>query len=162
VDDLTSARVRTGQPCAVVCLLGRCSNAQVKRVVVGALIHDGRVLLVHRGSGKGVRPSLWDLPGGVIEKDESETSALARELREELGVEIAIDSASHLGRVAAGSVDDHALISAWVVREWHGEPANVAPDEHDDIGWFGHAELPPAPHVVVRRALLHAMCDHHG
>ena len=26
--------------------------------------------------------------------------------------------------------------------DWTGEIANLAPDEHDDIAWFGHVELP--------------------
>lgn len=49
-----------------------------------------------------------------------------------------------------------ALLSAWLVHDWHGAPANVAPDEHDDIGWFSLEELPPPPHVIVRATLLGA------
>ena len=127
------------------------------RVVVGALVSDGRVLLVHRGPNKRARPGLWDLPGGVIEAGESELGALARELHEELGVEVSTDSVSHLGRVTAGPADEPALLSAWLVREWQGTPANVAPEEHDQIAWFGLAELPLPPHVVVRTALVNAM-----
>ncbi len=127
------------------------------RVVVGALVSDGRVLLVHRGPNKRARPGLWDLPGGVIEAGESELGALARELHEELGVEVSTGSVSHLGRVTAGPADEPALLSAWLVREWQGTPANVAPEEHDQIAWFGLAELPPPPHVVVRTALVNAM-----
>lgn len=37
------------------------------------------------------------------------------------------------------------------------DSANVAPEEHDDIGWFGREEVPPPPHVIVRTALLSAM-----
>jgi len=44
-----------------------------------------------------------------------------------------------------------------LVRDWKGTPANVAPDEHDDIGWFGLEELPPPPHVLVRTALVRSM-----
>jgi hypothetical protein len=46
------------------------------------------------------------------------------------------------------------------VRDWQGTPANVAPEEHDDIGWFGIEELPPPAHVLVRTALLNAMRSH--
>lgn len=92
-----------------------------------------------------------------MEHGESELAALARELREELGVQIATGSVSHLDRLAAGSEAEPALLSAWLVRDWRGTPANVAPEEHDDIGWFGHEELPPPPHIIVRSALLSAM-----
>ncbi|MGN6243199.1 MAG: NUDIX domain-containing protein [Motilibacteraceae bacterium] len=132
------------------------------KVVVGALVADGHVLLVHRRPDKRARPDVWDLPGGLMEAGESELGALARELREELGVQIATESANHLDRVPAGTADEPALLSAWLVRSWQGTPANVAPEEHDDIGWFGLGELPPPPHVIVRTALLEAMQHDQG
>ena len=132
------------------------------KVVVGALVRERRVLLVHRSPKKRAYPDVWDLPGGVIEFGESELGALTRELHEELGVQIATGSASHLCRVTAGPAEEPALLSAWLVRDWQGTPANVAPEEHDDIGWFGLQELPPPAHVVVRTALVEAMRSHRG
>jgi mutator protein MutT len=130
------------------------------KVVVGALVREGRVLLVHRRPNKRAYPDVWDLPGGLIEAGESELGALARELQEELGVQIAIGSASHLCRVAGGPADEPALLSAWLVRDWEGAPSNVAPEEHDGIGWFALQELPPPAHVLVREALVNAMRSH--
>ena len=126
-------------------------------VAVGALVRDGRVLLVHRSANKRAYPGVWDLPGGHLEAGESELGALARELHEELGVQIVPDSASHLCRVTAGPAEEPALLSAWLVRDWDGTPANVAPEEHDDIGWFGLEELPPLAHALVRTALVKAI-----
>jgi 8-oxo-dGTP diphosphatase len=97
-----------------------------------------------------------------MERGESELGALARELHEELGVEIATGSASYLGRSTAGPVNERALLTAWLVLDWQGTPANVAPEEHDDIGWFGREDMPPAPHIIVRTALLSAMRGHAG
>jgi hypothetical protein len=48
------------------------------------------------------------------------------------------------------------------VRDWQGTPANLAPEEHDDIGWFGLDELPPLVHVDVRTALVTAIRSHVG
>ena len=92
-----------------------------------------------------------------METGESELAALERELREELGVEIVTESTSHLCRVTVGPVEDPVHLSAWLVREWSGTPANAAPDEHDEIGWFGLEELPPLAHVDVRAAVVDAM-----
>ena len=128
----------------------------MQKVVVGALVRDGRVLLAHRSPDKRAYPGVWDLPGGVIERGESELGALERELHEELGVRVATKSASHLCRVTAGLPEEPALLSAWLVREWDGTPANLAPDEHDDIGWYGLEELPALAHEAVRAALLRA------
>ena len=127
------------------------------KVVLGALVREGRVLLVHRRAIKRARPDVWDLPGGLMEDGESELAALTRELNEELGVRVATSSASHLCRLIAGPAEEPALLSAWVLRDWQGAPSNAAPEEHDDIGWFGIEELPRPPHIIVRTALLKAM-----
>ena len=126
-------------------------------VVLGALVRNGQVLLGHRSPAKHAYPNVWDLPGGVIEAGESELGALARELREELGVEIAPETARHLCRVTAGSSTEPVLLSAWLVGAWRGAPANLAPEEHVDIEWFGIDELPPLAHAQVRASLLLAV-----
>jgi len=127
------------------------------KVVVGALICSGRVLLVHRRQDKRANPDVWDLPGGLMEPGESELAALTRELYEELGVHIATVAATHLCRLIAGPADEPAVVSAWLVPDWRGTPANVAPEEHDDIGWFDVRDLPPPPHVLVREELVSAL-----
>lgn len=71
-------------------------------------------------------------------------------------------SASHLCRLTAGPADEPALFSAWLVRDWTGSPTNVAPEEHDDIGWFELAELPSLDHEPVQTAMLAAMGMHRG
>lgn len=129
----------------------------VVEVVLGALVVGGRVLLGHRSPDKHAHPNAWDLPGGVIEVGESELDALAREMQEELGVQIAMDSVLHLCRVTAGPPSAPALLSAWLVRNWQGTPANLAPEEHVNIGWFGTEQLPPLAHVLVREAVVNAL-----
>ena len=130
------------------------------QVVVGALVHEGQVLLAHRSPHKRAYPDIWDLPGGVVEAGESELDALVRELREELGVQVATASASHLCRVTLRAADEAAVLSAWLVREWSGTPANVAPEEHTDIGWFDVAGLPPLAHREVRATVVEALVEH--
>ena len=52
------------------------------RVVAGALISDGKVLLARRREP----PGRWELPGGKVEPGESDEEALERELLEELAI----------------------------------------------------------------------------
>ncbi len=58
--------------------------------VVAAVLSDaqGRLLLASRPPGR-EHAGLWEFPGGKVEPGESHADALARELREELGVELA-------------------------------------------------------------------------
>ncbi|WP_395658404.1 NUDIX domain-containing protein [Nocardioides sp.] len=123
-------------------------------VVAGALVREGRVLLVHRSPYRRAYPDVWDLPGGHVEPGESKLTALAREMQEELGVAIATDSASHLCRLEAGRGADSVRFSAWLVVDWQGAPTNIAPEEHDEIRWFRPAELPPLAHGSLGPVLV--------
>jgi 8-oxo-dGTP diphosphatase len=58
--------------------------------VVAAMIErDGRYLLTQRRS-TAVLPLLWEFPGGRVERGESDGSALSRELRHRLGVDVQV------------------------------------------------------------------------
>ncbi|UQU67562.1 NUDIX domain-containing protein [Couchioplanes caeruleus] len=126
-------------------------------IVTAALVREGRVLLVHRSPNKHAYPNVWDLAGGHIDAGETELAALAREMHEELGVQIATGSAIHLCRLDIGRAEESVRLSAWIVSEWEGTPTNTAPDEHDEIRWFLPEELPPLAHEPVRTGLMEAM-----
>jgi 8-oxo-dGTP diphosphatase len=107
-------------------------------VAAAVLVKSNRVLLCHRHPNRRWYPDVWDIPGGHIDPGETPANAVRRELREELGVEIRIES-DHSFRVSDPAPD--LTLHIWVVSEWTGEIANLAPDEHDEIGWFSVAEL---------------------
>ena len=52
--------------------------------IKGVLIHDGRVLLLLNERGE------WDLPGGRPDPGEDHRAALAREVREETGLDVVV------------------------------------------------------------------------
>ncbi|MGX4655738.1 NUDIX domain-containing protein [Micromonospora sp. SCSIO 07396] len=116
-------------------------------IVCGALVVNDAVLLVHRSPARLAYPDLWDLPGGHVEAGESDRQALARELREEVGVEIVAESCSRLGDLRSGSGEDAVHVGVWHVGAWFGSPTNRAPDEHDDLAWVGLSELGGLPLV---------------
>ena len=65
--------------------------------VVGAMLQnaEGRYLITQRPP-KATLPLLWEFPGGRVEEGEADARALAREIREEMGVEVEVmDQALH-------------------------------------------------------------------
>jgi len=56
--------------------------------VVGVIEADGRIL-IQRRPAKGLLAGLWEFPGGKMRPGETRRRALAREIREETGAEIA-------------------------------------------------------------------------
>jgi 8-oxo-dGTP diphosphatase len=106
--------------------------------IVTAILRDGnRVLLVHRSPRRRWYPDVWDLPGGHVDPGERPGAALAREMREELGIEIVAPSGPPMHHIDTPTFD----MQIWLVEAWTGSPANAAPEEHDDIGWFEVQDL---------------------
>lgn len=105
-------------------------------IAAAALVRDGRVLLVHRHPSRAAYPDCWDLAGGHVEAGESARKAVERECLEELGVSV-LDPVP----IPLANSDPGLVIHAFLVTRWDGEPANAAPDEHDDLRWFEPAEL---------------------
>jgi 8-oxo-dGTP pyrophosphatase MutT (NUDIX family) len=101
--------------------------------VVGLLRREGEVLLCHRLPGRPYFPNVWDLPGGHVDTDESLGDALVRELEEELGIRIDPPAGPPWTTLRTATIELHIFL----VDLWEGEPHNLAPDEHDEIRWFG-------------------------
>ncbi len=92
------------------------------KVAAGVLIAGGRALLCRRAVS--ARYALqWEFPGGKVEPGETPPQAVARELREELGVE------AHIGALLwheETSYPDGGIfaVSFYLVTEWTGEIVN--------------------------------------
>jgi 8-oxo-dGTP diphosphatase len=118
-------------------------------VVAGAVIAESKVLVAQR-----LRPpelaGRWELPGGKVAPDETEPEALARELAEELGIDVVVGE--RLG-------DDVALNATTTLRAYqvsltHGEPH---PHDHGALRWVAAAELHDIDWVPADRDWLPAL-----
>ncbi|MEO8188230.1 MAG: Nudix family hydrolase [Burkholderiaceae bacterium] len=109
-------------------------------VAAGVLIRpDGQFLLASRPAGKPYA-AYWEFPGGKVEPGEKVATALARELHEELGIDIG----TAYPWVVRVFDYPHALVRLHFFRvfDWRGE---LYAREHQCFGFFSTNALPGGP-----------------
>ena len=121
--------------------------AAVIRGVEGAVLIAKRPLDKHQGG-------LWEFPGGKVEAGEQVEAALARELLEELAIQV--KAARPLIQVRHDYPDKHVLLDVWEVTAFIGEPHGV---EGQPLKWVPADELaayrfPAANRPIVAAARL--------
>ncbi|HWA08129.1 MAG TPA: (deoxy)nucleoside triphosphate pyrophosphohydrolase [Opitutaceae bacterium] len=118
--------------------------------VVCALIErDGCVLIAQRPAHKHL-PLKWEFPGGKVEPGESPEAAVVREIREELGCEIAV--ARPLPRFTHAYAVVIEMIP-FVCRLASGSPEPRAL-EHVAIQWISGDKLPEIDLAAADKPLL--------
>lgn len=106
------------------------------KIGAGGLVFDerGRVLLCERADGRG-----WCIPGGYSDPDEPPAQTAVREVREEIGLECAIERL--LGVYSLDAIIGwRVVVFEFLMRPVAGEPRET--DETIGWGWFGEDELP--------------------
>lgn len=106
---------------------------------VGAVaIVDGHLLLIERGRGAAV--GQWSIPGGRVERGETMTAAVERELLEETGV--SAQCGPLIGWVERISTDHHFVIADFLVNPAIGMDEALRPgDDAANAKWFRVDEL---------------------
>jgi 8-oxo-dGTP pyrophosphatase MutT (NUDIX family) len=111
----------------------RVPGARPLVVVQAVILREGRVLLAVRDELRG-----WELPGGTPQPAESDAEALVREVREETGLEIAIER--HVGDYERSGFRPHvARVFACRVCGGSERPSEETPR----LRWFD-VRSPPA------------------
>jgi len=149
-------------------------------VAEAALLRDSEVLMVkaRRGYSKGY----WNLPGGFLDFGEAPEAAVEREVEEEIGADITLESL--LGVYHSGFPGKPTYTMGFVYRG-HTEATEfrLKPDEIEDVAWYTipkgltltrnpfvrwglvdlFRQLDPPPFDVMRHGLLDRRPKHrHG
>ena len=128
------------------------SDASIVSVAVAVLLRrDGRVLLAQRLPGTPYA-GYWEFPGGKRETGESIADALARELNEELGIEITRAAPWLVQRYAYPHA--HVELSFFRVFAWRGEPTGR---DGQAIAWQTPGAFDVAPLLPANAAILRAL-----
>ena len=119
-------------------------------VVVAGVIRRGEVVLVARRAPGKHLAGMWEFPGGKAEPGESASESLARELREEFGVDVRVGGflGSRVHEYPEKTVDLLAYEAGF-----DGEVHDLVLDSHDEVRWvsvreLGEIELAPADEFI--------------
>ena len=105
--------------------------------VVAAVIKDenGKILITQRNLKK-AQGGLWEFPGGKIEPNETKENAIVREIKEELDIDIQVES--YLSEKVFNYPEKDINLIALECKKING---NIKLLEHEDYRWVDNSEL---------------------
>jgi len=109
---------------------------------------DGAVLMASRPHGKPYA-GYWEFPGGKLEAHESSASALARELAEEINIDVL--SEKYAWHVDHAYSHAHVRLHFHWVTSWHGHPTAL---EEQQVLWVRPNDAWPYPVLPATVPLL--------
>jgi 8-oxo-dGTP diphosphatase len=125
-------------------------------IVTAAIIRDGDAVLITRRPPESRHGGMWEFPGGKLDAGESPQECLSREILEELGLEVAVESIFEIAyhRYEWGPV----LILAFECRILNGEIRHIGISDHR---WVSPEEMRlygilPADRPIIAKLLKSA------
>ena len=123
------------------------------KVVAAVIVRNGKIFATQRGYGEW--KDWWEFPGGKIESGESPEEALQREIREELAIDIAIDS--HLTTVDYDYPDFHLTMHCYLCHLKDDIQPHLL--EHEAARWLGKGELEEVKWLPADVEVIKAFCN---
>jgi ADP-ribose pyrophosphatase len=125
----------------------------IPRVGVGVLLVDelNRVLLTLRN--RPPEAGCWSIVGGKLDFLETLEECAAREAREEVGVEVSIQSLLCVTDHCLPQENQHWVSPAYLAKIRAGKPFNCEPKKTADVQWFELDRLPPNLTMTARNAI---------
>lgn len=107
------------------------------------IINDKEEVLLKKRSGK-ARNDLgwWERPGGTVDYGEKAESAMKREAKEELGIDIKIIGYFPHTNHFLKKEKEHWIGLSYLGVIKKGQPKNMEPHKCDEVGWFSIKKLP--------------------
>ena len=113
------------------------SMAKKRIHVVAAVIRDsGDNILIAKRPDHLHQGGLWEFPGGKVDEGEVVRDALARELNEELAIQV--EAAEPFMEIRHDYSDKSVFLDIWVVDQFGGEPVG---NEGQQVRWVPRQEL---------------------
>jgi 8-oxo-dGTP diphosphatase len=127
------------------------------RVAAAVLFDTARRVLIARRPEDKHMGGFWEFPGGKLDGAETGAEALARELREELGV--VAQSCHPLLQLRHHYADRVVALEVFVVEDYTGAPAAL---EGQALQWVGPEELAQQALLPADRPIVDAIIAYEG
>lgn len=110
----------------------------------GALIinDSNETLLIKRTSKSKNEAGFWSKPGGKVEFGETVESAIIREIKEELDIDIELTGFINFTNHIIKSENQHWVALSYLAKINKGIPRNMEPEKIAEIKWFSFDNLP--------------------
>ena len=120
------------------------------RVTAAILEKDGKILIAKRETGDELFAGLWEFPGGKIEEGETPEECMARELKEELDIEVEVGELITSNKYKY----PHGIFELLAYRVKHIS-GKIILNDHDEIKWvtidqMSSFEFPPADIPIIK------------
>ena len=99
----------------------------------------------------------WEFPGGKVERDETVAQALARELKEEVGIEVL--TCQPLINIKHDYRDKKVYLEVFIVDNYLGEPSA---QEGQKQGWFLLTEFKTLDFPKANEAIIEKLITYHS
>jgi A/G-specific adenine glycosylase len=124
----------------------------LKHIGVAVIWNDQQQILIDLRKQEGLLGGLWEFPGGKIEARETVEDCIAREIREELAIEIAVGD--HLITIDHAYSHFKVRLVVHHCRHLSGEPQAI---ECDAIRWVSLAEIDQYPFPKANIQIIQAL-----
>ena len=122
----------------------------------GAVIRnpEGKVLLMKRGPKAKNEQGTWIIPGGTVEFGETMASAVTREVKEELGIDVRVLRQYGCADHIMPKEGQHWVSTIFECEIVTGKPKILEPEKCSELGWYFLNEMPALPLGVIMKENL--------
>ncbi|KYQ91741.1 NUDIX hydrolase family protein [Tieghemostelium lacteum] len=141
-------------------------NSPTLRLCVGALVfnQDNEVLLCRRSSNKKIEVGKWQFPQGGVNPGEDNYNAVIREIKEEIGLDVSLESLRYVSRIEQPlsymfpdpeGRHHHGQLIHWYLFHLPKSMSNLInlnvedPPEFDQFQWIPFQTYIDQPHMMV-------------
>ncbi len=124
----------------------------LRAAVYLVLFKDGKTLLSRRYN-TGWQDGNYSLVAGHVDGNEPATTALIREVKEEVGLDLSPENVRVAHTMHRKSLDVEYVDIFFTAEKWGGEPTIREPEKCDDLQWFDVDNLPINTLPYIRDAI---------